>query len=597
MNYEEEQEFYWNLIYFEETIQQKLPMIKEKFIEFYGEKHRERIEKKLDNLYIVAYNRPKEVERNINLYLRSLSHQLQDEFLEEASKCSFSSAFNKFLLENKEESYKIFFDNNSFLYKNLIPLEKLFTYLENRKQNLETRTYLKEDAIALIKQLYNTNDDEEQIINHMHEYKQDFETLKTLYDKTVEQFDAQVRKLEPKISYYQETNKLFYKQREEETINYFASVPAIFNKEDQKIINTFKKYNLYGLDGYITLFGYSLLHSSLIDDFYEHYDEFVLSKEIKGEQMQYKKSQIDAYYEDEYGNIHYPSKEEIEHALSLREQSKNKIIDYAIMKDPILKKHLENIMKLPLLNKSVSFTRENFEDNAVFVSPNVIKRENELEPFALLYISSDQILEYIDQYLYHELNHVNEMELLDIRDEKISFNMGMDYAEDEIKDALDFGEKIESDKREFELLSEITNEFISQEFHQFCLDSDFTVINVKANSKVKGTTSYERLRVFVEPYYEHFKEDIKDARMDYNSSAPFYSKVGYENLKQLNKVIHTFSNDFEGVKYYRLLDKISNKETSPEVEHFYDLIEESRQIYNHMLESEQAYHESHTKGV
>ena len=313
--------------------------------------------------------------------------------------------------------------------------------------------------------------------------------------------------------------------------------------------------------------------------------------------MLYKKAQIDDYFEEENGNIKYPSKERLEQVISLREQSKNKILDYAIMEDPILKQHLENITSIPLLNKSTFFTRETFMKNGVLVDPNVIEKENGLELFSLLFITSALCPEDIDQFLYHELDHVNETELLDIKEEKISFNTGMDYVENEIKNEWNFDEKTDPDKREFELFSEIINELISQEFHQFCLDSDFTVINTKANSKVKGTTSYERFRVFVEPFYEHFKEKIKDARMDYNSSAPFYSKVGYENLKELNAVIHTFSEDFAGPKYYHLLDKISNKENDQEVEHFYNLVKESRQVYNRMLESEQTYNESHSKGV
>lgn len=597
MSYKEEQEFYWNLIFFEETIQKKLPMIKEKFVEFYGEKYREKIEKKLDNLYIVAYNRPKEVERNINLYLSSLSHQLQDEFLEEASKCTFSSAFDKSLLEKTDANKEIYFNHYNFTYRNSIPLESLFTSIKNEEQGITNSYFLKKEVTDLINKIYATDYTEEEITNCFSTYKQDFKILENLYNKAIEKFNKQTNKLQPKITYFQEMNKLSCKQREEEYRNYFALISDILNKEDQKLIDKQTDYNFFALEGYKTLFEYNLLYPSLIDDFYNYYDEFVSNKEIKDGQLLYKKSQIDDYFEDENGNIKYPSKERLEQVISLREQSKNKIIDYAIMIDPILKQHLENITSMPLLNKSTFFTRETFRENGVLVDPNVIEKENGMELFSLLFISSALCPEDIDQFLYHELNHVNETELLDIKEEKFSFNTGMDYVENEIKNEWNFDEKTDSDNREYELLSEITNELISQEFHQFCLDTGFTVINTKANSKVKGTTSYERLRVFVEPYYDHFKENIKDARMDYNSSAPFYSKVGYENLKQLNKVIHTFLNDFEGGNYYHLLDKISNKENDQEVEHFYDLVKESRQIYNHMLASEQTYNENHTKGV
>ena len=255
-------------------------MIEEKYIEFYGEKHREKIHKNLENLYIVAYNRPKEVERNINSYLSSLSYQLQDEFLEEASKCTFSSAFDKSLLEKTDANKKIYFNHYNFTYRNSIPLENLFTCIKNEEQGITNSNFLKKETKDLINKIYATDYTEEEIEKSFSKYKQDFEILENLYNKAIEKFNKQINKLQPKITYFQEMNKLTCKQREEEYRNYFALISDVLNKSDQKLIDKQTEYNIFALEGYKTLFEYNLIHPSLIDDFYNYYDIFVSNKEI-----------------------------------------------------------------------------------------------------------------------------------------------------------------------------------------------------------------------------------------------------------------------------------------------------------------------------
>lgn len=597
MNYQEEQEFYWNLIHFDEVIHQKLPMIKEKYIEFYGEKHRTSIEKKFENLYMVAYNKPKVVENRVYSYLESVSKQLQDEFFEEISNATFSSKFNTNILTKNEENKKILFAVSNFLHKWSIPLEKIFTYIENRNENVETGKYLKREALQLINTFYSTNYTEEEFLQHFDAYKDDFVLLKSAYDKIIYRFNLETDKLKDKIDYYQDMSKTKSSIQQEENNNYLLGIRELLNKNDKEKLDNFTFNNFYNFEAYKILFNSDLSFPALIDDFYNHYDEILLNPTVTDEEIGFEKSKIDTYFKDETGNINYPSKEKLEQIIILKDAISNKIIDCMIRQDPIFMNYYDEISHLPLLNKNIALNRETILNDYTFVQPNVIEKENDLELFSILFISSNLMEEYIDQFLYHELNHVIETVLLDVEKKNIGFNTGMDLVVEEIKEGIDFDDTMDEEKRDFELLSEITNEYLSQEFHQYCLDTNFTVINTKSNSKVKGATSYERLKPFVENYYEHFKEDIKEARLDYNSSESFYSKVGYDNLKELNEVIRTYNEEFGGFAYYNLMDKIIAKESCKEVDRFYSLIDKSNQIYKNMLASEQAYKERCVKGV
>lgn len=597
MNYQEEQEFYWNLIHFDEVILKKLPMIKEKYIEFYGEKYRTSIEKKFENLYIVAYNKPKIIENHVYNYLESVSKQLQDEFFEEIAPITFSSEFNTNLLNKSEENKKILFSVSSFLFKGSMPLEKVFTYIENVNENIETGKYLKQEALQLINTFYSTDYTEEEFLQHFDVYKDDFMLLKNVYDKMIYRFNLETDKLKDKMDYYQDMSKMKFSIQQEENNHYLLGIRELLNKEDKEKLDNLTYNNLYNFEAYKIFFSSDLSFPTLIDDFYNHYDEVLLNPTGTDEEFGFEKSKIDAYFKDEMGNINYPSKEKLEQIITLKDTISNKIIDRMIRQDPIFMNHYDEISRLPLLNKNVALNRETILNDYTFVQPNVIQKENDLELFSILFISSNLMEEYIDQFLYHELNHVIETVLLDVEKQEIGFNTGMDLVVEERKEEIDLNDTMNEEKRDFELLSEIINEYLSQEFHQYCLDTNFTVINTKSNSKVKGATSYERLKPFVENYYEHFKEDIKEARLDYNGSESFYSKVGYDNLKELNEVIHTFNEEFGGFAYYNLMDKIIAKESCEEVNRFYSLIDKSNQIYKNMLASEQVYNERCVKGV
>ncbi len=597
MNYKEEQEFYWNLIHFDQVIEQKFPLIKEKFIEFYGEKYRTLIERKLKNLYVIAYSKPKDIERNIQYYLNSVSIQLQDLFLDEVSQCSFSENFNKKIFEKKEENKSTFFSNVNFLYKNIMPLEKLLGYIEDRKQDYKSSQYKKQEAFNLIHQFYSTNETEEEFLQHFEQYKNDFEIIENIYKKIIDQFNKKTNELKDKIIYYQEANQRQSFLSQQESRKFLLSIKELLSAEDREILAKNPQANLYDFKGYHILFDHQILSSTLITYFYEHYDEIIQNPKVTDEEIGFKKSMVDEYFKDQEGKIVYPSKEQIEKLISLQMDMSNKFIDRMIQEDPVFHKHFEYIKNLPLLNKNVPLNRNTILNDYTFITPNLIQMGDKIELFSFLFISSNLIPEYIDQFLYHELNHVLETVCLDMDEEKIGFNTGMDYVEAIIKDEIDFEDTIEQEKRDFELLSEIMNEMIAQEFHQYCLDSNFTVINTKENSKVKGSTSYERLRVFVEPFYEHFKEEIKDSRINYNCSATFYSKVGYENLKQLNTVILNYNEKFGGNAYYQLMDKIIKKEPGEDVDTFYSFIATSREIFHNMLACEQKYKETHAKKV
>ncbi|MFV0250376.1 MAG: hypothetical protein ACK5HP_05035 [Bacilli bacterium] len=87
-------------------------------------------------------------------------------------------------------------------------------------------------------------------------------------------------------------------------------------------------------------------------------------------------------------------------------------------------------------------------------------------------------------------------------------------------------------------------------------------------SKVRGGTSYEQQRRFIEGFWKKFRKDIINARVNNNLDSLF-NLVGKENFDKLNGIINAYSSS----PYYKMMDDVINNRST-------DLTDKRTSLYN-----------------
>lgn len=569
------------------SIYEYLPTIKQVFKDFYGEKYDSLVEERLNNVTYIGYAFPSKIKNTLYEIEKEKTDDLIQEFFEENN------------IENTKENIKKYFGiNPNFAYNAIINLNNLSTYLET-----ENHTQFEEiEFLNSLKEI--TNQDGLQ--KDTKEYDQTIEKIKILlksYQEKLNKFTTFQSQYKSYQDYIKSCEKLKDQIHNKYTDIFFSEIYEYLSEKDKKMIDNKNKETAFypsNLECYDILIRYNYQLPSLIDAFTTESERKLETEEtsnfekenIKNDQIKYyKKIGIDlgdnyeSYKDNPLCSQKKPPKEVTDKISKLRNSLYCQEQEEYITSTMMYQEQLNEINKLGLLDRDISYNYTKLSQNITCINPNVIKVEDTYKIHSLLLFSINQSNDYFDKNLLHEFNHLMELSKLKITDNQYQVLCGFDIVPGTLEDrnAEDTQEKIH---REFELLNEIINELISQEITNQMHNQGIYLFDNKETAKIRGGTSYEKMGILVKDFYQTYKEDIIESRLTGNLEKLF-SKVGYDNMIDLNQLVSEYGEHFSGFNYYQLIDDLKAKNDTEEVRYFKSSIEKANQILEKMTNQNQ----------
>lgn len=556
-----------------EAIAQAIPRLIEAFVMFYGEKERENITRKFNNMIVVGHMKPKQITAIIREDLENRSNELIDQLCEKLQ-----------IVGNKREIFKeSIFGKYDLEYTSLHPINSYLLYLENNKRG---KNYVVQFVKAFFPEVTEENIDEfiqsgkldklnqvakeyKQVIEQYNQYK---ETFKRYYEY-VERCQNLENELEVKYMrmMLQEIGHLF---SEEELHEIQKELDKPFGKNIKSIS---KKTECY--------FGYHINNESLIDAFSDE-NERILEGEKTWRQESVIKDRINYFkniginlgddYQTYVNNLEiqklWPKLKELaDKIIRMRNEFYNKMMNEYYQTIDEYKQNMARIQNAGLINENFSYNARTYELNQTYVSDNIRKTTYGYENVPILCFSMGGIKEYLDHVLIHELNHVYELSLQRVDEEYYYSLCGWDKLRSERKQQTEEVRIDEVDeKRDYELFSEIINEMIAQEITEMLFDAGGYIFNTKDNAKIKGGTGYEHTWFLASSFYETYKQQIIESRRTGDITKLFES-VGRENFEALNDLFREFNDNFAGFAYYNLMDSLIKKEETAQTKKFKEI--------------------------
>jgi len=614
---------YSKLLNCEETLRNNIEIFIEAFVEYYGEEERQEIEEKFRKTLLIAYKSPESTKRIIyqleNLKSAELKSKLfkdidsiytSDMLLKDYSYdltdlmpiTDLKNFINLFKL-GKEKRKEEFINKGVSIIRNNIPefsKEDLLYFIKHNQlpEKYSNIPIWLKNNISYYADLSIAEKDYEKLfkkvesllkranpnitIENFGDYLEDKEikNLLTIIDK----FDNQIEEYNEFLLSIES-----YKKEEKEIEELYSKISIKYYKEyireNLDLIPEEKRKNLdkflndenedYLNNEFISkLLGYSLNGITLLSSFYEDADKilednkpFWKIEQVKRERILYFNNlgiTIEGDYEDYIKNSKvqelWPSKERINKFITSKNELINKFnIEYNSSLSSY-KKMRKEIDSLNLLNKDDLFDESLYEKKATLINPNLRKNGSSYELFPLIAIFCGSQTDYLDTRIVHELNHLYEMELLEVNDKEYVTSCGWEKLVDNIvtektKD-IDTLNK-DRDIRPYELFNEIINELISQDISGIMHKNNKHVFNSKYRAKIKDGTSYEAAFFLVKDFFEEYKDKIKKIRKNGNIEI-IWNEVGKENFDELNSLFKIFNDNFSGMRVYSVLADLKN---------------------------------------
>ena len=293
------------------------------------------------------------------------------------------------------------------------------------------------------------------------------------------------------------------------------------------------------------------------------------------------------YLENEDVKSNWPTKERLEKFRA----TKNKLINN-FMKEYYLNtvshKRLRQVVDSKnLLNKDdgLDQTMYNSSLGKTCVATNLKEIDGKLEAAPLVMISFGGFDGALDHDIIHELNHLYELSLESVINNKVVYLCGWDICEDdivgEVNDYIDITK--EEPKRSYELFNEIINEVIAQEIEEKMHEKGINILDSSRNSKVKGNTSYEVSFFIIKDFYKEFRDEIIKSRSNGNIKE-ILDVVGEKNFNDLNDLFDIYFENLSGLKKMQLFDDIKNNRTTNLTIKYYEIVDKSKEIMERMRE-------------
>lgn len=633
-----------------DTLNNALPTLINIFTMFYGEETRDYITKRFQNAFFIGYQDIDDLKSMIYTAKKEKSDELVKFVFEEhgieytKNNVEIYLGYNgsleypnnlpindiaqyitKFKLgkegrikKEQKERYEIFksfipnlkfqdFCNGILTEEQINILPKDIRLFLNRWLNFdeeETFEYEKNKIIPALQNIYPeiTEENLEQYINsnkldHLvnfgssiaakaKEFKEYREENLKIYEKLIDKLSEYRSRIE---------NKYYY--------NYLREFIGILNDEDKaRVEEGLNKGNLnkYDIPGLEIILGTSLNNFRVIDYFDNRNSRDLENSSIPNYRKEtIKRNRIDyfKYHGIDLGNdyenyVNSPACQKIwpsqELLKAIQERSNYYMnqanIEYYTGIDNY-KKVLEKLERLQLLDKEIPFQPSAYIRKETSVSPNLILKDGnyQLYPLVMIYATGEK---EADVRLIHELNHLFELTLLNIKDNNYECICGWDYVAGSINQKnIDYQDTTTKNiqKRNYELFNEIINELLAQKITKMMHENDIYIFNSKGKTKDRGGTTYEHSLFLVSDFFETYLEDIIASRRN-NNIEIIWNKVGKENFDSLNQLFHEFYNTFSEFDVYDLYDDLAKNKDTERVQKFQNLKDRRDQILNNMKE-------------
>lgn len=631
------------------TLQENISKYIDVFVDFYGEDKRDEIERKFNNATFVGYLSPERQQVELTKLIKEKSKELESKVLEynETSleskdlfdtydySLKISQPINNY--QNFIELYKLGKEGRKEKY-----IEDTYNDIKKYLNELTKEEYLKIIETKVLPEKYqnipywlkNNIQYTTNLQNIEENYEKSFNKASSLIRKiiprcTLDNFDInneEIEKLDKVIEKYKETLKE-YENFEKENIEYFNEMQVNKDLEislREKYYKEFLKENIdlikeddrQGVIEYLNdskksylmnysvrrLLGSSIQSESILESFYEEQEDILNNEEtsifIKNNIIENRikyfnniginlGNNYNLYLENEDVKSNWPTKERLEKFRA----TKNKLINN-FMKEYYLNtvshKRLRQVVDSKnLLNKDdgLDQTMYNSSLGKTCVATNLKEIDGKLEAAPLVMISFGGFDGSLDHDIIHELNHLYELSLESVINNKAVYLCGWDICEDdivgEVNDYIDITK--EEPKRSYELFNEIINEVIAQEIEEKMHEKGIHILDSSRNSKVKGNTSYEASFFIIKDFYKEFRDEIIKSRSNGNIKE-ILDIVGEKNFNDLNDLFDIYFENLSGLKKMQLLDDIKNNRTTNLTIKYYEIVDKSKEIMERMRE-------------
>ena len=631
------------------TLQENISKYIDVFVDFYGEDKRDEIERKFNNATFVGYLSPERQQVELTKLIKEKSKELESKVLEynETSleskdlfdtydySLKISQPINNY--QNFIELYKLGKEGRKEKY-----IEDTYNDIKKYLNELTKEEYLKIIETKVLPEKYqnipywlkNNIQYTTNLQNIEENYEKSFNKASSLIRKiiprcTLDNFDInneEIEKLDKVIEKYKETLKE-YENFEKENIEYFNEMQVNKDLEislREKYYKEFLKENIdlikeddrQGVIEYLNdskksylmnysvrrLLGSSIQSESILESFYEEQEDILNNEEtsifIKNNIIENRikyfnniginlGNNYNLYLENEDVKSNWPTKERLEKFRA----TKNKLINN-FMKEYYLNtvshKRLRQVVDSKnLLNKDdgLDQTMYNSSLGKTCVATNLKEIDGKLEAAPLVMISFGGFDGALDHDIIHELNHLYELSLESVINNKAVYLCGWDICEDdivgEVNDYIDITK--EEPKRSYELFNEIINEVIAQEIEEKMHEKGIHILDSSRNSKVKGNTSYEASFFIIKDFYKEFRDEIIKSRSNGNIKG-ILDVVGEKNFNDLNDLFDIYFENLSGLKKMQLLDDIKNNRTTNLTIKYYEIVDKSKEIMERMRE-------------
>lgn len=409
--------------------------------------------------------------------------------------------------------------------------------------------------------------------------------------------------------YYQELEE--YNKAEEQLKNtlhkkfikenlHFISLDnnELINESDKK---EFEEYlstdKTYFYNKYLkSIFNTTLNMELDIEYFSEEYNEILNNSEndwkkntIKEKRISYFKTlgidlgdDYDSYINDEEIIKKWPNQEMVE---TLSKSRKNYLNQLKIEKLNYLKSYKklrEEINEKDLLLKDDEFNAYAYERQQTYIAPNIKKNNGTYDEHSLFVINFDNYTECKDHYIVHELNHIFELYISGIEGNELKCICGWDNTSSKINDDIEQNVLEDRDIRKYELFNEIMNEIIAQEISKLMHEENLHVFNTKEDAQYKHATSYEHTLFLVKEFYQEFKNEILESRINGKINI-IYDTVGKENFDELNNLFTIYNENFSGpFTIYQVIGDIKDGKETNKTKLYFELMDKQHEIVEKM---------------
>ena len=589
-------------IFINDTIKRKMPLLIETFVSFYGEEHRERIEKKFNDLVLFGYSNftvfskldANDTSENVK---RFTSNPIRDH-INEAKKIVAEEAIREFSKETgiyDRDRIKVLY--GIFPGFEFPPIDCLYED--------ETKPYNQSRMISLVNYFYGTKyekyDDPnfQYYLDRLKKYKPAYEQSKIKYK---ELYDEKIKKYQ---DYHDKLELLSNQILEKYQYKFLYEIYDYLPSKDKKILEDKEaSKHLYNFDSSGVLIGpVNFYHSSLIDAFSSMSEEQINSSKVKPyikrsileDRINYfKRLGIDLgdNYEDYINNEEvkkiFPNREIADKVVEAKKKYGLEYRKELFLSLPHNQDSLETINKIDFIEKPDPFRMTG--NDATCISTNYSKEEGKIVSRPILYMSSCLSPNSFDCNLCHELNHLYELEFLENKGNIFYSVSGWDQVEDEINLTGEVDYYYVEPKRDYELLNEIINEFIAQDICSMMHEKDIFVLSSKDDYSNKGHTGYERsLGRFTFRFYKEFKEDIIKSRID-NNIEHIYNVLGRENFEEYNKLLYDYYSKYPGDRNLQVLIDVKNNVDNRRTRDYYACMNKTNELLEKMIEHKNNYY-------